>query len=304
MSLLLPAAGPSPLAAPFAPARGPATPAPVPFGVGDALAAVRSAAPRLGVDTSDLSVVQVVSTVVLRAGSVALKVYAPGVDVTRLEAAARVVASAPGCWVVPLGEPVATPCGVVVAYPWVDAGPQADWAEMGALVRRWHDTAMFTVDLPRWTPLSRVPAQLGAYAVRPDADPGLVRLALEIRERLVDAAAAVRSGLGWGVIHGDLGPSNVLRRAGTPVFVDLDWVAIGPREYDLVPCAQRLQRGEVDQATYEGFAAAYGHDVRGWSGLELIEEICAFGGTTFALWLACTRGDDVGWLPAAMSRYA
>jgi hypothetical protein len=304
VTLLLPSAAPT-RSAP-APAVAP------PFEADSAVRAVRSAAPSLGVPSAargvlaagEVSVVRVVSTAVLRAGSVALKVYAPGVDLARLEAAHAAVAAAPESWVVPLGPPVPTPYGTVVAYPWVESGEQPGWGEIGALVRRWHEAGPGAVALPAWTPLSRVPTQVAAYAARPDADAGLVRLLLTVREQLVLAAGALRSDLGWGVIHGDVSADNVLRRAGAPVFVDLDWVAVGPREYDLVPCAQRRERGEVDEATYEEFAAAYGHDVRGWSGLGLIEEICAFGGTTFALWLACQRGEGVGWLRDALARYA
>ncbi len=155
-----------------------------------------------------------------------------------------------------------------------------------------------------WTPLTRVPAQLASYAARVDADPGLVRLLMLARDRVLADVATLRSDLGCGAIHGDVSPMNAMRPGGRLALIDLDFVAWGPREYDLVPAAQRRDRGEIDEETYAEFCAAYGYDVRNWRGLGVVQEVCDLGGLTFAIGLACARGEDTSWLPDAVARWA
>ena len=248
------------------------------------------------------------STVVLRHGARAVKVYPPSVDVDRLR---RVVAAVPadtGHPVLPeLGRPplVVTPAGTVSTYRWLEPSAPVTWAEIGRLLAALHATAGVDVaTLPRWTPLSRVPAQLAAYAASPGHDPDVVAVLSAARERVLGQLGAMTSDLGWGLIHGDVSVENVLRDRGRPVFVDLDWVACGPREYDLVPAALRRERGEIDEETYLGFCAAYGHDVRRWGGLGLVEDVCELGALTFSLWASAAEGRDLSWAPQAARRWA
>jgi hypothetical protein len=283
-------------------ARVPADP---PFGLPEALATLHSAAPALGLGPAELAtarVVQLVSTAVLEVGGLAVKIHPTGTDAPRLAAQGAVLDG--DLWVPPVGPPVVTPHGVAVAYPWLVPAHPVSWPEVGGLLRAWHATPVDPRGLPRWTPLRRLPAQVAAYAELPDHDPGLVRLALAARESLLARVGALEPVLGTGVIHGDVSPSNVLRRGGLPVLIDSDFVAVGPLEYDLVAAAQRRERGEIDEATYLAFADAYGFDVRAWSGLGLVEEICGLGAVTFRLRCAVQRGEDVGWLGGALARYA
>ena len=277
------------------------------FELPQVLAAVRAAAPQLGLPRADVGrarVVQLLSTAVLQARGLAVKVYPPGTDPSRLVAQAGALEAAPELWVRPVAGPVATAAGVVTAYPWVPAAAPVGWPEVGALLRQWHAADVPTDGLPAWAPLHRLPGQVEAYAALPGADRGLVRVALSAREHLLEQVAGLESVLGTGVIHGDVSPSNVLRRGGRPVLIDSDFVAVGPKEYGLVPAAQRRERGELDEAEYLDFCAAYGHDVRSWPGLGLIEEICSLGAVTFRLWCAARRGEDVSWLDRALARYA
>nr|WP_231126765.1 phosphotransferase [Motilibacter aurantiacus] len=220
-----------------------------------------------------------------------------------MRAQADALEAAPGLWVRPVSGPLETPTGVVVAFPWVDAGAPVGWPEVGGLLRAWHQAEVVTAGLPSWSPLGRLPAQVAAYAALPAADPGLARAALAARERLLSQVPQLTTTLGVGAIHGDVSPSNVLRRAGRPVLIDSDFVAVGPKEYDLVPAAQRRERGEIDEAEYLGFCAEYGHDVRSWPGIGLVEEICGLGAVTFRLRCAAERGEDVAWLGGALARY-
>lgn len=286
------------------------------WGAADALLAWAQAAPLLGVDPAAAAtavVVRELSTVVLRVGDLAVKVYPPHLDPRRLEAVLQAVPADAGDLVLPvLGRPgvVRTGHGLVSLYPWHERGPEATWPEVGALLRSFHATPGVDVGaLPRWTPLSRVPEQLAAYAAHPAHDARLAAVVVAARERLLAGVERLTSDLGWGMVHGDVSVENVLRAgaaddgAGRCVFIDLDWVSCAPREYDLVGAALRRDRGELDEETYLAFAAAYGHDVRSWSGLGLVTEICELGGLTFGLWAACRRGEDLGWLAPALERW-
>ncbi|RZS90342.1 Ser/Thr protein kinase RdoA (MazF antagonist) [Motilibacter rhizosphaerae] len=272
----------------------------------EALAAAAAAAPVLGLAPSavvDAEVVQVVSTAVLRVAGLAVKVYPVGTDAARLRAQAAALAGAGEHWVLPVAGPVETAYGVVTAYPWLPADAPVGWSETGALLAAYHAADVPTADLPRWTPLRRLPEQVAAYAAVPGADPGLVAACLGARERLLERVAGLRSELGVGAIHGDVSPANVLRRDGRPVLIDSDFVAVGPREYDLVPAAQRRERGAIDEGEYLAFCDAYGCDVRGWEGLGLVEELCGLGAVTFRLWCAVQRDEDTGWFGGALQRY-
>lgn len=277
-----------------------------PWGVQKALAAARDAAPALGLAASDLDaigVVQVVSTAVLHVGDLAVKVYPRSADLGRLRRTASVLTGHADIWVPPVSEPVVTAHGVVVAYPW-HAGDPVAWGEIGDLLSRWHAADVAPGQLQPWAPLGRLPMQLMAYAGTATSDPGLVRIATQARGRLLEQVATLGTALGQGVIHGDVSPSNVLRRNGSPALIDSDFVALGPREYDLVPAAQRLAGGTLSAADYDAFCSSYGYDVRGWDGLPLIEEICRLGAITFRLWCAVQRGDDTAWLAVDLAPYA
>lgn len=296
-----------PLASGRVPATATRPSAPDRWGVDDARRVVAAAALRLGLPLASpdqAECVQIVSTAVFRVGDVAVKVYPPHVDVTRLTAVQTALPAAADSWILPLAEPVVTEDGTAVAYPWVDHSREATWAELGGLLRRWHAAPVDATCLPVWTPLTRVPRQLASYAARPDSEPGLTRVLMTARDRVLADVANLRSDLGCGAIHGDVSPSNAMRRDGRLLLIDLDFVAWGPREYDLVPAAQRRDRGEIDEETYAQFCAAYGHDVREWSGLGVVQEVCDLGGLTFALAMACARGEDVSWLPDAVARWS
>jgi len=286
--------------------RARATPK-APFGLPEVRATLAAAVPALGLTEHHVAtarVVQVVSTAVLEVAGLAVKIYPFGTDPARLSAQGRAVSTADGLWVAPVAAPVETAHGVAVAYPWLPPAEPVSWAEVGRLLRIWHSMPVDPTDLPRWTPLRRLPDQVAAYAARPDADPGLVRVALAARDALLARVDNLTSDLGTGVIHGDVSPANVLRRDGRPVLIDSDFVAVGPLEYDLVSAAQRRERGDIDEGEYLAFCDAYGYDVRSWPGLGLVEEICSLGAVTFRLWCGVQRGEDVSWLGAALARYA
>ena len=95
---------------------------------------------------------------------------------------------------------------------------------------------------------------------------------------LQDAYDGLDFALPQGVIHGDASVGNVLRdRHGTPVLIDLDGFAIGPREWDLVLTAIYYDSfGWHTRQEYQAFARVYGYDIMGWPGYPVLRFIREF----------------------------
>jgi len=267
------------------------------WGVAEALAAlddVRRMRPGLLAAGTPI-VVQALTTVVLRSGDLAVKVYPLGTDAARLDA---VHAALTGCTSVslPLAPASVTPHGVVTVAPWVPGARPVSWPLLGALLHRFHDEAA-GAPLPPWAPLTRLAEGVATLV------PEHAEVLMNAREVVLDALDAVPSVLGQGAIHGDLSPSNALRGPTGPLLIDLDWVAIGPREYDLASAARRLRSGQLSRSTYARFCAAYGHDVRAWAGLPLVDLVADLSGVAFRLWDDRHHGRPLDWLPAEIARW-
>ena len=241
-------------------------------------------------------VVAALTTVVLRAGRYAVKVYPPGTEAEHLTRTDLALAGSRTA-VLPLTSPVVTSSGVVVVHPWVRHAGPVTWAETGALLRLFHDDHA-DADVPAWDPLRRLVSQV----VGLPADAGMVLL--DARETLLTAVGQLDSRLGVGVVHGDVSPGNVLRTTEGPALIDLDFVARAPREYDLTSAARRFLAGEIDAQTYRGFCDAYGADVLGWDGRVVLDRIAELGGVAFRLWDDRHHGrTDHPWLDDAVREW-
>lgn len=258
------------------------------WGVAEALAALSEARLSLPLPLPDATVVSALTTVVLRSGDHAVKVYPPGTDPAHLDRLTRSLAGSTTAHL-PLGPAVVTSHGVVTVTPWLPAARPVSWAELGALLRAFHDEHA-TADVPRWTPLSRLPSQV---RVLPDDQAAVL---LQARDELLTALAEAGSAVGHGVIHGDLSAANVLRTPLGPRLIDLDWVSVGPREYDLASAARRVRNGEISRRGYARFCATYGFDVRTWPGLALLDRIADLGGVAFRIWDSRHHGLDLAWV--------
>ena len=109
--------------------------------------------------------------------------------------------------------------------------------------------------------------------------------------RLQDAYAGLEFVLPQGVIHADASVGNVLRdRHGTPVLIDLDSFAIGPREWDLVQTAMYYDSfGWHTREEYGDFACVYGYDIRQWPGYPVLREVREF---LMVTWLIQKAAED------------
>lgn len=265
------------------------------WGAHEALLALEEARLTLPLPVPPGDVVSALTTVVLRCGHLAVKVYPPGTDPAHVARIATALAGSSTA-VLPLVPPVVTSWGVVSVAPWrIGSGP-VGWAATGALLRAFH-AEHADAELPRWEPLRRVVTQAAAL---PD---DVASVLLEARTSLLTELAALRSPLGVGAVHGDVSPANVLSCPDGPLLVDLDFAARAPLEYDLSSAARRADAGEIDAATYLEFCRAYGHDVRSWDGRVVLDAIAALGGVAFRLWDDRRRGADLGWLDDVVPRW-
>lgn len=276
------------LSHPVVPAAMP-LPMPVgPWGAAQALAALEEARSLLPVALPAATVVSALTTVVLRCGDHAVKVYPPGTDPAHLDRISAVLAGS-GTAHLPCLPAVTTAYGVLTVASWLPAGRPVTWTELGGLLRDFHREHS-TAGVPRWTPLSRLESQVAG--LRPE----WAQVLLDARSRLLSALDEVESWVGEGAIHGDVSPSNVLRTPDGPRLIDLDWVGRAPREYDLASAARRVRSGEISRRAYEGFCTTYGVDVRSWPGLPLMDRIADLGGVAFRLWDSRHHGRDLGWV--------
>ena len=271
-----------------------ALPLPEPgWGLEAALAAVEEARPHLPVVVGPVDeVLGLLTTVVMGAGQHVLKVYPPGTDERHLDGihAALAGSRTAACAVVPA---VPTPHGVVTAARRVPEMRAVTWPDVGAVLRAFHEEHG-AATVPDWAPLSRLDSQA---SVLPAEQADVLHAA---RDALLAELARTRSELGPGVIHGDVSPSNVLHDGAAATLIDLDWVALGPREYDLTSASRRFRAGELDRQAYRDFCAAYGHDVLSWDGLELVDRIADLAGVVFRIWDCRHHGRDLDWLDAEL----
>jgi aminoglycoside phosphotransferase (APT) family kinase protein len=102
---------------------------------------------------------------------------------------------------------------------------------------------------------------------------------------LQDKYAALEFTLPQGVIHGDASVGNVIRdKDSTPVLIDLDGFAIGPREWDLILTAIYYDSfGWHTREEYETFVDVYGFDVMQWPGYPVLREVREF---LMVVWLS------------------
>jgi hypothetical protein len=263
------------------------------WGATEAQLAVAEA--RLVVDIPPAVVVSALTTVVLRAERLAVKVYPPGTDPDHLSTVSRELASTPTA-VVLCQSPIVTSFGVVTVTPWLDADRQTSWPKVGSLLRRFHAETT-SASLAPWLPLRRLCGQVDGL---PDE---WAETLLRAREVLLAELASTRSVIGEGAIHGDVSPANVLSGPAGAQLIDLDFAAHGPREYDLASAARRARSGEIDAASYRRFCRKYGYDVREWEGLPLLDHIAELGGVAFRLWDSRHHGRDLDWLPAVVTRW-
>jgi Phosphotransferase enzyme family len=145
--------------------------------------------------------------------------------------------------------------------------------EVASLLRRLHNLdPPSSLVLPELRPFTGAETRIGG-AELPEDDREFL---LGRLEDLRDSYARLEFVLPKGPIHGNANVNSVLPLMwdGSPVLVDLDCFAAGPREWDLVLTAMYFERfGWHTDEEYLEFAATYGFDVMSWPGYAVLRNI-------------------------------
>jgi aminoglycoside phosphotransferase (APT) family kinase protein len=147
------------------------------------------------------------------------------------------------------------------------------------------------------------PAELGIPPLAPFAnaaqriaadtwlDPGDRSYLSRTLAELEDAYLNLEFVLPRGVIHGDASVGNVLHDGhGSPVLIDLDGFAVGPREWDLALTAIYYDSfGWHTREEYADFVRVYGFDVMQWPGYPVMRSVREF---LMVTWIAQKAGES------------
>jgi len=162
------------------------------------------------------------------------------------------------------------------------ADPEAVYRQLGELLTTFHErTDDLAVRLEQWDPLDSAGQRLAELDDSyPAADLAMLR---DWYQRVSDTLSRLHYVLPPGVIHGQAEVGNVLLRAGQPVLIDFERVALGPPEWDLIDTAVTITRFGRPEARYRAFADASGFDVRAWDGYDTLRRLWELRATTWLM---------------------
>jgi Ser/Thr protein kinase RdoA (MazF antagonist) len=147
---------------------------------------------------------------------------------------------------------------VVMVSHYSPGDPTPPNAPFGKLVAQFHqatDGYGKARDLMNWDVIPWLRARLAS--ARPEFAGRLQPLARDLAELERDPP---RTTLGWGVVHGDAYPLNVLTDiAGKVRLIDFELAGHGPREWDLVPAW--IAHYRMGQGDWPAFVRGYGFDL-------------------------------------------
>ncbi|NJQ00833.1 phosphotransferase enzyme family protein [Streptomyces zingiberis] len=246
-------------------------------------AALRSACESAGLDAAGAELLRLGSNAVYRlvASPVIVRIARDRDSLEEMERAVRVARwlaeeDFPAVRLVPgVGQP-ATVDGHVVTF-WENVQDREEYAtleELADLLRRLHWLKEpESLGLPYFDPFAKVWTSLrNLRGVVDEKDRSFLE---ERAQRLSKEYDRLDFVLPFGLIHGDANIGNVLRhRNGQAVLIDLDGVALAPREWDLVLTALFYDRlGWHSRGQYEAFVHRYGFDLMNWPGYSVLADI-------------------------------
>ncbi|WP_230204886.1 phosphotransferase enzyme family protein [Parafrankia elaeagni] len=175
---------------------------------------------------------------------------------------------------------------------WRTSGSGDDYGttdELATTLRRMHALVPpVGLVLPAFTPFGRSSRRLDDAAHLDPADRSYLLHRVGV---LDDAYRGLRFALPPGPIHGDANVGNLLHDDdGTPVLIDLDGFATGPREWDLILTAMYYDLyGWHSADEYAAFVDGYGFDVMSWDGYHVLRDVRE---TMMVVWMAQNIGND------------
>jgi len=250
-----------------------------PFDADSARNALDTAAVQVGLDTADAELIRIGSNAVFRLRTAPI-IGRVAPSLKRLDAASRELEISwwlesediPAVRGVHLPQPIATTDRVVTF--WHSVADQTEYGtttELARLLRELH-THIPPIVLPVHDPIAKARERISEVN---SLDPEDLAFLLNRLEELATDYLELKFELPSGIIHGDANVGNILRdRDGQALIADLDSVATGPREWDLILTALYYEQfGWHTAAEYAAFAEIYGFDVMAWSGYEVMRDL-------------------------------
>lgn len=253
---------------------------------------LHDAARHAGIDVAGATLIRDGANTLYRVGDVVARIGRPGTADT----AAREVAVAR--WLNARGVPAAQPHEGLPQPTQVADRPVTWWhllpdhrpatpGELGSTLARLHALQVPAEPaLPRLDPLAGLDRlDKAATSVAPADHDWLSGHLERMRAALADLPATRDC-----VVHGDAWQGNVaVPDGGGPVLLDLDHVAVGPPQWDLIALAvDHTDFGRLAPGEYRSFVASYGTDVTEWPGYRTLADIQELRWVTFALTRAAT----------------
>jgi Ser/Thr protein kinase RdoA (MazF antagonist) len=234
----------------------------------------------VGLDASGARLMRLGSNAVYRlVAPVVVHVARPGgsAEVGRIIDVARWLAAAdyPAVRALDVDQPVVVDGLAVTFWETVsrDGDTYAPVRDVARLLVWLHSlTVPYELELPEFDPFDGIAQRIDTNGSLGEEDRAFLATRLDkLRERY----AGLDFVLPRGVIHGDANVGNVLLDdRGEAVVIDLDGVAFGPREWDLIQTAIFYDRfGWHTREEYEGFVEVYGFDIMSWPGYGVLGDI-------------------------------
>jgi aminoglycoside phosphotransferase (APT) family kinase protein len=263
-----------------------------------AFALLNEACAAAGLDSDGASLMRLGSNAVIHLKTpIVARVSRKGADA---EEAFRTVAIArwlesvdyPAVRLVDIGQPVVLDGHAVTFWKSVskDGEQYATVREVAEVFARLHQLeAPAGLNLPALDPFENAAYRISANDWLSSDDREFLTQQLA---RLQGEYARLEFALPAGIIHGDANIGNVLHDTdGHPVVIDLDGVAVGPREWDLIQTAIFYDSfGWHTREEYETFVRVYGFDIMKWSGYQVMRALREFLMVTWIIQQA--NGDE------------
>ncbi|WP_195905382.1 phosphotransferase family protein [Parafrankia elaeagni] len=145
-------------------------------------------------------------------------------------------------------QPLATSVGAVTVWLRIEGRPAGtnDYESLGEVLARWHGIHSLPRGLtPVWEVerrAQRLP-DLGEAAERSGCPPEYDFIVAELGAGVLgDPSPLLESSVDEVICHGDAHPGNVILTDEGPVLVDLEYVGLGCREWDLSEAAVHVRR--------------------------------------------------------------
>jgi Ser/Thr protein kinase RdoA (MazF antagonist) len=218
-----------------------------------------------------------------------LKVAATESDSERLEDSLRigrflheagVAVTAPAVELAP--EPVPVDGYTAGLWHWAPGSPgRPTPRQTGRSLRALHETlATYKGRVPELEPVGASDLRLDRILEDGTLEPVSVEFLRAHLDALRENWDRFETELGTGPLHGDFKISNLLATPEGPLIMDLDYVRVGPWEWDLATISRGRHDG-WDSAEWVEFSAGYGHDLRSQPDAAPLRELTHLGALIF-----------------------